>query len=101
MSKTTYVAALPLIVWLAAAWRWNGAVSDNIGLLIAGAASTLFAIWYILATHRFAEKNPALALLEGAELLEWQRTEAAVKGVLPTAGQRPQIELNQSGEARG
>ena len=101
VSKTSYVAALPLAVWLAVAWRWVGAVTDNLGMLIAGSVATIFAVWYIRATHKFAEKNPALALLEGSELLEWQRTEAAVKGVIPTGERRPQAEITQVEQIRG
>lgn len=96
MSKTSYVAALCLAVWLAVAWRWSGPIADNWGLLIAGTVTTLFAAWYIKATQNFAERNPAQALLEGTEFLEWSRIEAAAKGLPPTPDQ-PLVEVRPAG----
>lgn len=95
VSKTSYVAALVIVVWIAVAWRWSGDLSSDLGLLIAGVIATGFAGWYVKATQNFAERNPAQALLEGAELLEWQRQEAAAKGFTPVAG-APSIELPPS-----
>jgi len=74
-------------VWLAIAWRWTGTLSANFGMLIAGSVSTLFGAWYIKGTQSFAERNPAQALLEGAELLEWQKTEIQAKGLPPIESQ--------------
>lgn len=85
VSKTGYVAALVIAVWFAIAWRWSGNWPADAGLLFLGMASTGFGAWYIRATQSFAEKNPAQALLEGAEFLEWTRMEAAAKGLPPVA----------------
>jgi hypothetical protein len=90
VSKTSYVAAFVVAVWLAVAWNWQGELSENIGRLIAGVIPTLFAVWFIRETQKFAEKNPAQALLEGAELLEWQKTEIQAKG-LPPAPASPSL----------
>lgn len=95
MSKTSYVIALPLVVWLAVAWRWDGPIGDNVGLLIAGFVSTLLGFWYVKETQNFAERNPAQALLDGAELLEWHRMETAAKG-LPPSDDQPLIELGKA-----
>src|SRR5579859_1743330 len=42
--------------------------------------------WWTKKTHEFAEKNPGLALLEGAELIEYQRFEAQAKGLASVSG---------------
>lgn len=70
VSKTSYVAALVIAVWLMIAWRWSDNMIANLGLLIAGAAATGFAVWYIKSSQDFAERNPGQALLDGAEFLE-------------------------------
>jgi hypothetical protein len=37
-------------------------------------------VWWVRRTHAFAERNPALALLEGSQLVEYQRFVAQPKG---------------------
>lgn len=89
VSKTSVVAGIAMMVLLAVAWRWNGTLSENLGLLVVASAALAFAVWYIRSTQSFAEKNPALALLDGAELLEWQRMETAAKGLPPAVDDPP------------
>jgi hypothetical protein len=89
VSKTSYVAVLPLSVWGVVAWRWSDNAVLDIGLLAIGMCATIFAMWFIKGTREFAERNPELALLEGAELLEWRRMEVAAKGVPPELDSRP------------
>lgn len=95
VSKTSYVAGLTAIVWAGIVWRWSADLTMNAGLLIVGLLLTAFSVWFISGTQRFAERNPAQALLEGAELLEWQKMEAAAKGLPPTIGGRL-IEIEQA-----
>ena len=91
VAKTTYVAALAVAVWGIIAWRWSGDLQSNIGMVVAGTVATAFAFWFIRATQKFAENNPAQAMLEGAELLEWRRMDEKVKG-LPSDPNSPLIE---------
>ncbi len=49
-------------------------------LWVAILAAVVFVVFFI-GIIRFADKNPAAALLEGAELLHWQQTELASKGL--------------------
>jgi len=98
VSKTSYVAALVVAVWLMIAWRWTDNIAADTGLMVAGLVVTGFAVWYIKASQSFAEHNPSLALLEGAELLEWQRQEMVAKG-LPPMPNAPLIE-DRGGPAR-
>lgn len=68
--------------------------SDWMLLTLAGLAICVFA-FYLIMVLRFAAKNPGPALLEGAELLVWQSTEVAAKG-LP----RPPVSLPQPDPSR-
>jgi hypothetical protein len=53
-------------------------------LLVAGVAVTLAYYWWVKKTHAFAEKFPQVALLEGAQLIEYQKWQAEINGkVLP------------------
>jgi hypothetical protein len=82
VSKTSYVAALVLAVWLLIAWRWSAeSVMMNAGLVVAGIAATVFGCWYIKQTQDFAERNPGQALLDGAEFLEYSRLGSASKSL--------------------
>jgi len=81
VSKTSYVAAALLVVWVLVLWRWSDSAPMDGGLLLVGVLATIFAVWFIRSTRSFAEKNPALALLEGAELIEWRKLEVAAQGI--------------------
>lgn len=83
VSKTSYIAAVPLVVWAFAVWRWSDNLLMDGGLLLIGVIATIFAGWFIRSTRSFAERNPALALLEGAELIEWRKMEVAAQGIQP------------------
>jgi len=81
VSKTSYVAAALLVVWVLVLWRWSDSAPMDGGLLLVGVLATIFAVWFIRSTRSFAEKNPALALLEGAERIEWRKLEVAAQGI--------------------
>jgi hypothetical protein len=72
-----------LTIWLMIAWRWSGNLSADVGLGIVGLAATAAFIWWVRSTQKFAQENPAQALMEGAELLEYQKFEAQAKGMPP------------------
>ena len=84
VAKTSYVAAATAAVWAIIAWRWMGDFEQNMGLLVAGVIETAFAVWFIIATQKFARDNPAQAILDGAELIEWRRMDEKVKGQIGT-----------------
>jgi len=83
VAKTSYVAAFVLGVWGVIAWRLGPDLYSNLGLLAIGVVSTLFSMWFIRGTQKFAQENPGQAMLEGAELLEWRRMDVQVKGAPP------------------
>jgi hypothetical protein len=80
VGKTTRAMLLLIPLWGLIVWRvtgnpWEDALLVAIGLIATGAF-----VWWTRATHAFAQQNPAQAMLEGAELLEYQRIEAEAKG---------------------
>ncbi|MDR3428783.1 hypothetical protein [Silvimonas sp.] len=81
VSKTGYVAGGIVAVWLTITLRLGPDLQADAVLMIAGALVTAFGVWFVQSTLRFAEKNPAQALLDGAELVEWRRMEMAAMGV--------------------
>lgn len=87
VSKTSYIAAFVVAVWGIVAWKWSESLIMDAGLLVAGTVVTAFGVWFIGGTRRFAERNPELALFEGAQLLEWRKMEVAAKGLAPRADQ--------------
>ena len=47
-------------------------------------------LFYFISTQRFADKNPGVALLEGAELIRWKQVELAAKN-LPSPPATPAV----------
>src|SRR3712207_2125779 len=56
------------------------------------------AVWWIKNMQNFAERNPAQAMLEGAEFMEFKRFEAQAKGV-PSLGRGQIVEGRLEGPA--
>jgi hypothetical protein len=75
-------------VWAVILWRLTSDLWMDAALLTGGVVITAaFGLW-VRSTQRFAERNPDLALLQGAEFLEYQRLQAAAKG-FPTPAITP------------
>jgi hypothetical protein len=76
VGKSSYVAGAAMLVFAVLAMRVSG-----VGLFAAliGATVVLF-ICYLIGILWFATKNPGLALLEGAELIQWRQMDMGVKG---------------------
>lgn len=88
VGKTGHAMLALLAVWAVIAWRWSGNLWGDVGLVLAGLVATGVFVWWVKSTQDFAERNPAQALLEGAEFLEYQRFEAQAKG-MPTLPRSP------------
>lgn len=82
VGRTTYAVVAFLGVVAVAAWR---AAPEQL-LWVAVIAGAVF-LAYFFGVLVFASKNPGAALLEGAELLHWQKTELAAKGTGPVTGE--------------
>lgn len=76
VGKSSIVAGLIVIALAVIAWNLR-----DPGYLIAVACILLllFGIYFI-GVLWFAHKNPGVALLEGAELIQWRQLEMGVKG---------------------
>ncbi|WP_441227900.1 hypothetical protein AB7813_03725 [Tardiphaga sp. 20_F10_N6_6] len=81
VGKTGHAAIGLLTVWAIVAWQIGDNLTKNLSLLAVGTLASAVFVWWARSTQKFAEKNPAQALLEGAELLEYQRFEAETKGL--------------------
>jgi hypothetical protein len=80
-----------MVVWGIIVWRWSGNIWADAGLLLAGLVATGTVVWWVRSTQEFAQRNPAQAMLEGAEFIEYQKFEAQAKGA-PSLGQSPLLE---------
>lgn len=79
VGKTGHAVIAVIALWGLIIWRLGDSMELNAALLAAGVVGTAVFVWWTLATQRFAERNPAQAMLEGAEFLEYQRFEAQTK----------------------
>jgi hypothetical protein len=80
VGKTSYVLLALIGVWALVIWRLSSDVVLDAALMLAAGVVTAICLWWMRRTHAFAEKNPGLALLEGAHLLAYQRFLAQAKG---------------------
>lgn len=81
VGKTTYAAVATIGLWAAIVFRLSTDLWLNLSLVLAGLVGTGVCIWFVRGTQRFARENPAQAMLEGAEFIEYQKWEAEVKGI--------------------
>jgi hypothetical protein len=84
IGKTTYVMAALIGLWAVIAWRLSEtSVAFNAALICVGAVATAVGVWWIRSTQSFAKENPAQALLDGAEFIEYEKLTAQIKGGVP------------------
>lgn len=83
LGKSSWLTYGVAIAWIVVLYR----LSDNLvldGLQLAGVILfTLYAMRETRKMRDYAVANPALALMEGADITEHQRFEAQAKGQLP------------------
>lgn len=77
VGKASYVALAAVLALGGVAWR----LSDPIYLLIAAVLIVLVFAIYFSGTLWFANRHPGVALLEGAELIQWRQMDIAAKTV--------------------
>jgi hypothetical protein len=56
-------------------------VSGNYFLIGIGAAAAVLFLVFLFKVLDFAKKNPAIAVLDGAELITWRQLDLAAKGI--------------------
>jgi hypothetical protein len=77
VGKASYVAALALIGLAIIAWG----LKDPALLIAIGCLIVLLFALYFAGVLWFANKHPGVALLEGAELIQWRQLEIAASDV--------------------
>jgi hypothetical protein len=75
VGKTSYVAAAAVLTLAAIAWRLT---DPNLLLVDAGLVVLIFVL-YFAGVLWFANRHPGVALLEGAELIQWRQMDVAAK----------------------
>jgi len=85
-------------MWTVIAFRLSDSIAFDSFLVGCGVISTAFAIWSISSTQSFAQRNPAQAILEGADFIEYQKFEAQAKGGIllgnATRAEAPRLQLS-------
>ncbi|WP_152664085.1 hypothetical protein [Sphingomonas sp. SRS2] len=89
VAKTSHATIATVGVWIVVVCRLGESATLNVALMLAGAAATGLCAWWVKSTQAYAERNPAQAMLEGAEFLEYRRLEEQAKNTLPPADNRP------------
>lgn len=83
LGKSSWLTYGVAAAWVVVLWRISEHMLQN-GLLFGGAILfTLYALRETKNMRDYAVANPALALMEGADITEHQRFEAQAKGQLP------------------
>jgi hypothetical protein len=77
VGKASYVAVAAVLALGGIAWR----LRDPIYLLVAAVLIVLVFAIYFSGTLWFANRHPGVALLEGAELIQWRQMEIAAKTI--------------------
>ncbi|HEV8333801.1 MAG TPA: hypothetical protein VGQ22_20425 [Steroidobacteraceae bacterium] len=83
VGKTSYAMLALFGLWALILFRLSDNLIVDALLLGAGVAVTLVYMWWVKKTQKFAVENPGLAMLEGAQFLEYQKWEAGIKGLPP------------------
>jgi hypothetical protein len=81
VGKTGHVCLGVVVIWAIITARLGSDILTSSALVGAGLIATGFGAWWIRSVQSFAEKNPAQAMLEGAEFLEYQRLGIEAKGM--------------------
>jgi hypothetical protein len=77
VGKASYVAVAAVLALGGIAWR----LRDPIYLLVAAVLILLVFAIYFSGTLWFANRHPGVALLEGAELIQWRQMDIAAKTI--------------------
>ena len=97
VGKTSYATIALFALWGIILWRLTENFWFDVGLISCGGIVTGIYWWWVRGTQAFAREHPELALLEGAELLEYRRFEAQSKGLLNA----PRTEVIEGPQRRG
>jgi hypothetical protein len=91
VGKTSHATLALLGAWGIILFRLSENIILDSVLLFGGLIVTSVYCWWVHRTHKFAEANPGLAMLEGAQFVEYQKWEHEVKGHTPLPPSTPLI----------
>lgn len=89
VGRTTGCAIVFLAVWGLALWKLSGNPWLDIPIMAAAFVITGVFVWFVRSTRDYAVKHPALAMLEGAEFVQYKQVEAQAKGLKIEGSARP------------
>lgn len=91
LGKTHTVMVGIMVIWTVVIFRLSGTeLYLDAGLIGCGAAATWVGLRWCRESRDFAVKNPALALMEGADITDYQRFQAEAK-VVSIAADLPSV----------
>jgi hypothetical protein len=77
VGKTSYVAGAAILALAVVAWG----LRDPSYLIADAVLVVILFVVYFIGTLWFANRHPGVALLEGAELIQWRQLELAAKSM--------------------
>ncbi|PTU31130.1 hypothetical protein [Stenotrophobium rhamnosiphilum] len=92
VGKTSRVALALVAIWTVVIFRLSDNYILDAIIIFAAGIITAFSFWWINKTEAFVQNNPSIALLEGAQFLEYQKFEAQMKGVLSSPQTKPIVD---------
>ena len=81
--RTAHAMIALIGVWAMVVWKLGPDPLTDAAAIGAGLVISAIVVWWTGSSQKFAERNPGLAVLDGAEFLEYKRFEAATKGGTP------------------
>jgi len=89
VGKTSYALIALIAVWGIILGRVGPDWRLDLAMIGAGLIISAVFVWFTTASHSFAERNPSLALMEGTEITDYRRVEAAIQGGQPMSLDAP------------
>lgn len=86
VGKTSYLTIGIISLWFMVVWRISSDWIMNLFLFVSALIASGLYIWWVLRTQKYARENPGLAMLEGAQFIEYQKWAAGIKDVGEVTG---------------
>lgn len=81
VGKSSYAMFALICAWIVIFLKMSDSLIQNVFLAGGGLTLTAVYCWWTNRTQKFAEKHPSMALLEGAQFIEFKKWEAEIKGL--------------------
>ena len=87
LGKTHTVMLGMMLIWGVVVFRLSDDIYLDIGMVACAGVATFVGSRWCRQSREFAEANPALALMEGADITNYQKFQAEAKGLQLHRGQ--------------